>query len=87
LCPLSLGVETLAQPRIDPAVQSRSIEPSRDPADSDRVLAELHAHDRAHDRFVAAADEAGRGCLAGPLVGAAVLFDLDRPDLLELLDA
>jgi ribonuclease HII len=26
-------------------------------------------------RFVAGADEAGRGCLAGPLVAAAVLFD------------
>ncbi len=29
-------------------------------------------------RWVAGADEAGRGCLAGPLVAAAVLFDLDR---------
>jgi ribonuclease HII len=29
-------------------------------------------------RFVAGADEAGRGCLAGPLVAAAVLLDLDR---------
>jgi ribonuclease HII len=29
-------------------------------------------------RFVAGADEVGRGCLAGPLVVAAVLFDLDR---------
>ena len=29
-------------------------------------------------RFVAGADEAGRGCLAGPLVAAAVLFDYDR---------
>jgi ribonuclease HII len=28
-------------------------------------------------RWVAGADEAGRGCLAGPLVAAAVLFDLD----------
>ena len=27
-------------------------------------------------RWVAGADEAGRGCLAGPLVAAAVLFDL-----------
>jgi ribonuclease HII len=27
---------------------------------------------------VAGADEAGRGCLAGPLVAAAVLFDLER---------
>lgn len=29
-------------------------------------------------RFVAGADEAGRGSLAGPLVAAAVVFDLDR---------
>ena len=29
-------------------------------------------------RWVAGADEAGRGCLAGPLVAAAVLFDLER---------
>jgi ribonuclease HII len=27
---------------------------------------------------VAGADEAGRGCLAGPLVAAAVLLDLER---------
>ena len=31
-------------------------------------------------RFVAGADEAGRGCLAGPLVAAAVLFDYERAD-------
>src|SRR5687768_10040120 len=29
-------------------------------------------------RLVAGADEAGRGSLAGPLVAAAVLFDLER---------
>jgi ribonuclease HII len=34
-------------------------------------------------RFVAGADEAGRGCLAGPLVAAAVLFDLDRLTLAD----
>ncbi|MBV9049446.1 MAG: hypothetical protein JOY58_14315, partial [Solirubrobacterales bacterium] len=39
----------------------------------------LFAFDRAlGTRFVAGADEAGRGCLAGPLVAAAVLFDLQR---------
>jgi ribonuclease HII len=32
-------------------------------------------------RFVAGADEAGRGCLAGPLVAAAVLFDYDTLSL------
>ena len=35
-------------------------------------------------RFVAGADEAGRGCLAGPLVAAAVLFDYERVTLSEL---
>ncbi len=29
-------------------------------------------------RYVAGADEAGRGCLAGPLVAAAVLFDYEQ---------
>jgi ribonuclease HII len=38
----------------------------------------LFAHDRRlGTRWVAGADEAGRGCLAGPLVAAAVLFDLE----------
>src|SRR5687768_9298579 len=35
-------------------------------------------------RFVAGADEAGRGCLAGPLVAAAVLFDYERVGLREV---
>jgi ribonuclease HII len=34
-------------------------------------------------RFVAGADEAGRGSLAGPLAAAAVLFDLERLTLSE----
>jgi ribonuclease HII len=39
----------------------------------------LFAFDRAFERrFIAGADEAGRGCLAGPLVTAAVLFDIER---------
>lgn len=38
----------------------------------------LLAHDRALGRFVAGVDEAGRGCLAGPLVAAAVVLDLER---------
>jgi ribonuclease HII len=39
----------------------------------------LFQYDRALGvRFVAGADEAGRGCLAGPLVAAAVLFDYER---------
>jgi ribonuclease HII len=35
-------------------------------------------------RYVAGADEAGRGCLAGPLVAAAVLFDYERLSLSDL---
>jgi ribonuclease HII len=39
----------------------------------------LFAFDRSLGvRFVAGADEAGRGCLAGPLVAAGVLFDYER---------
>jgi ribonuclease HII len=34
-------------------------------------------------RFVAGSDEAGRGCLAGPLVAAAVLFDYERLGLAD----
>ncbi len=33
---------------------------------------------------MAGADEAGRGCLAGPLVAAAVLFDYERLTLSDL---
>jgi len=50
--------------------------PAKRPA---RPARKLFAFDRAlGPRFVAGADEAGRGCLAGPLVAAAVLFDLER---------
>lgn len=42
----------------------------------------LFAYDRGlGHRFVAGADEAGRGCLAGPLVAAAVLFDYETLSL------
>jgi ribonuclease HII len=45
----------------------------------------LFKFDRAYGRrFVAGADEAGRGSLAGPLVAAAVLFDYDRLGLREV---
>jgi ribonuclease HII len=39
----------------------------------------LFAFDRGlQSRYVAGADEAGRGCLAGPLVAAAVMIDYER---------
>lgn len=49
-----------------------------------RTGRKLFAHDRAlGTRWVAGADEAGRGCLAGPLVAAAVLFDVEALGLRE----
>jgi ribonuclease HII len=51
----------------------------RNPAKSGR---RLFAFDRQFGyRYVAGADEAGRGCLAGPLFAAAVLFDLEQLSL------
>lgn len=45
----------------------------------------LFAYDRRIGvRWVAGADEAGRGCLAGPLVAAAVLFDTESLTAREL---
>src|SRR3954449_1914370 len=53
----------------------------------------LVARDRARGvRLIAGADEVGRACLAGPIMAAGVLFDLERlafgsgRDLLEELD-
>lgn len=40
--------------------------------------------DRSGGLLVAGADEAGRGCLAGPIVAAAVVFDYGRPPRAEL---
>ena len=48
------------------------------------ATANLLALDAAHGvRFVAGCDEAGRGCIAGPLVAAAVLLDLGTIDRLR----
>lgn len=60
-------------PAADPAsVSRRTRKPAR--RSSGRRLI---AHDRGLGvRWVAGADEAGRGCLAGPLVAAAVLLDM-----------
>jgi ribonuclease HII len=50
-----------------------------------RTGARLFKYDRDLGyRWVAGADEAGRGCLAGPLVAAAVLFDYERLGLADL---
>ena len=53
--------------------------PRRSRAARRRAAPRLFAHDRSLGaRLVAGADEAGRGCLAGPLVAAAVCLDLER---------
>jgi ribonuclease HII len=55
------------------------VAPARPRGNGRRPAARLFAHDRALGaRRVAGADEAGRGCLAGPLVVAAVCLDLER---------
>lgn len=38
-------------------------------------------------KFVIGADESGRGCLAGPICAAAVLFDIDTLDSFEVKDS
>src|SRR3954463_1345964 len=61
--------------------QTGSAPSKRRPARTGR---RLFAFDRSLGRrFVAGADEAGRGSLAGPLVAAAVLFDLEQLTLSE----
>ncbi len=60
-----VGATAATRPRRRPSPRARS--------------RRLVAFDRALDAaFVAGADEAGRGCLAGPLVAAAVRFDYAR---------
>ena len=52
--------------------------PARGRGNGRRPAVRLFAHDRGFGvRRVAGADEAGRGCLAGPLVVAAVCLDLE----------
>jgi ribonuclease HII len=69
-------------PAVEPAGEPevRDARPGKPKAKKRRRTArKLFDFDRAHGvRFVAGADEAGRGCLAGPLVAAAVMFDYER---------
>jgi ribonuclease HII len=67
------------------AAGSRSTARSRRRARRDTSGRRLFAFDkRLGMRLVAGADEAGRGCLAGPLVAAGVLFDQDALTTREL---
>jgi ribonuclease HII len=65
--------------------RARSSARSRRRARRDSSGRRLFAFDRRLGvRFVAGADEAGRGCLAGPLVAAGVLFDYETLSLRDL---
>jgi ribonuclease HII len=65
--------------------RSRSSARSRRRARRDGSGRRLFAFDRRLGvRFVAGADEAGRGCLAGPLFAAGVLFDYQALSMREL---
>ena len=83
--PVAVGTDTqVAAGRVSPngnGVAARSERRKRRRPHSGR---RLFAFDRElGSRFVAGADEAGRGSLAGPLVAAAVLFDLERLTLAD----
>lgn len=79
--PTGLPSESAPSEEAAPARIARARGKRRSTAHSGR---RLFAFDREfRRRFVAGADEAGRGSLAGPLVAAAVLFDLDRLTLAD----
>jgi ribonuclease HII len=73
-------VEAAATPPVQPPEAAPAPERRRAAAKRGKKTGrKLFQHDRRLGvRFVAGADEAGRGCLAGPLVAAAVLFDFER---------
>jgi ribonuclease HII len=55
---------------------SRTVSPTRESTISTKF--EDEARQNGH-RFIAGVDEVGRGCLAGPVVAAAVILNPDRP--------
>lgn len=79
------AVESAMQPAAEPAKERRSAPRGPNKATLKRrrrKAARLFKFDRElGSRFVAGADEAGRGSLAGPLVAAAVLIDYERLSL------
>jgi ribonuclease HII len=76
------SVETAAAPTAEQRAAARRRKAARRKRTSGR---RLFAFDRRLGvRWIAGADEAGRGCLAGPLVAAAVLFDVEALTTREL---
>jgi ribonuclease HII len=81
------GSSATPSPPTGPPTASGSSErsPRRKQRAKRRTGRRLFQFDRALGvRWVAGADEAGRGCLAGPLVAAAVLFDFDALGVREV---
>jgi ribonuclease HII len=75
---------------VSPPTAAPAAKPRPKPKRRRSTGSKLFAHDRRLGvRWVAGADEAGRGCLAGPLVAAAVLFEIDAitPREVRLLGA
>jgi ribonuclease HII len=83
---ITVAAEPLAEPPAIATADERATARRRKAANRKRTSGRrLFAFDRRLGvRWVAGADEAGRGCLAGPLVAAAVLFDVESLTTREL---
>jgi ribonuclease HII len=83
---LTVAVEPPPEAAAAPTAQERAAARRRKAAKRKRTSGRrLFAFDRRLGvRWIAGADEAGRGCLAGPLVAAAVLFDTEALTTREL---
>jgi len=83
---MSVAVEDRSQGPAVPTAEERAAARRRKAAKHKRTSGRrLFAFDRGLGvRWIAGADEAGRGCLAGPLVAAAVLFDVEALTTREL---
>jgi ribonuclease HII len=86
--PAAEHLVTAATETVPDATPARAADrrpPRRRQANKRRTGRRLFQFDRALGvRWIAGADEAGRGCLAGPLVAAAVLFDVEALGVREL---
>jgi ribonuclease HII len=83
---MTVAAETALETPPVPPAEDRAAARRRKTAQRKRTSGRrLFAFDRRLGvRWVAGADEAGRGCLAGPLVAAAVLFDIEALTTREL---
>jgi ribonuclease HII len=79
------AAEPAVAPAGDDAPMPAAAASTRRPRPKRRTGRRLFQFDRGLGvRWIAGADEAGRGCLAGPLVAAAVLFDIEALGVREV---